>query len=811
MQSAQRCLIILTIILAAFIYPSGVKAAVGSAQKCTTATDCTIGEFFYDDSYIPITDATCNLTSKYPDGTSHLTSQAMSAAADGWYSHTFTAPATTGLYRAQVCCTSGTDYLCLDKSFEVVVAVSSANSLTTDQIASAVWGYSGRSLTTFGSLSSDIWNNSTRTLSSFGSLVADIWNSSSSTITGIETKTTETRNLVEKLVNRPIIENILEEEEIDLESKVNQTQGVTERIFVNGQYVNSTTQKLTNSWKKLTKEQLVDELLTIEETVKGTSGQDSLTSLASWIKSTWDWKQADDVADQITAISASTKNALTLISTEGKTPQAKEEIIALAKYALDLEKLVGNQNDNLASKTLYGKLKQTAYLSDELVQKSEEVDTLLIAFNADKKINANWTSQANDLERQIAAINLLPRGGQVLALDSFKKYNLTAEKQFKNRLLAMRGVLYSNKKLLALGEKSYIANTWLEEGSVVFKTLVTNPSALIEQKAAVKYYLPKELVQEDILEVDDGLAVKYDAEKAQLYVEGEIALSAGQTKTFSIRTQDIWEVTSAQIDSARKQTQELAKPLEKTAYFAQGVTLKSDIDVSLDKIAAVQATAITPEQKIRAYREAKIEMNSVQEKLTKMQDLVTQAGSINNFFGFVGGSQAIAVWGTIVIMIAGFVFLSVYMKSIIINGNGVSESTAIELPKVNLKNLRVKRLLKTILPMIIFGSLTALASGLVAHQVTVQALESKETITIQQDKQTQTLGTTTQNQNTKEKTVVIGETPTGWLRVRQTPNGEIVAKVNPGEEYRMLGEDDGWIQIQLSDGAGWVSAEFVKD
>lgn len=113
--------------------------------------------------------------------------------------------------------------------------------------------------------------------------------------------------------------------------------------------------------------------------------------------------------------------------------------------------------------------------------------------------------------------------------------------------------------------------------------------------------------------------------------------------------------------------------------------------------------------------------------------------------------------------------------------------------------------------MIIFGSLTALASGLVAHQVTVQALESKETITIQQDKQTQTLGTTTQNQNTKEKTVVIGETPTGWLRVRQTPNGEIVAKVNPGEEYRMLGEDDGWIQIQLSDGAGWVSAEFVKD
>jgi hypothetical protein len=33
-------------------------------------------------------------------------------------------------------------------------------------------------------------------------------------------------------------------------------------------------------------------------------------------------------------------------------------------------------------------------------------------------------------------------------------------------------------------------------------------------------------------------------------------------------------------------------------------------------------------------------------------------------FGFVGGVQALAVWGLVVILVAGFVFLAIYLRMI---------------------------------------------------------------------------------------------------------------------------------------------------
>jgi len=50
-----------------------------------------------------------------------------------------------------------------------------------------------------------------------------------------------------------------------------------------------------------------------------------------------------------------------------------------------------------------------------------------------------------------------------------------------------------------LGAGKTLNNTWLEIGSIIFKTLATNPSKLISQNVDVKYYLPQEIKKEDIL------------------------------------------------------------------------------------------------------------------------------------------------------------------------------------------------------------------------------------------------------------------------------------------------------------------------
>lgn len=63
------------------------------------------------------------------------------------------------------------------------------------------------------------------------------------------------------------------------------------------------------------------------------------------------------------------------------------------------------------------------------------------------------------------------------------------------------------------------------------------------------------------------------------------------------------------------------------------------------------------------------------------------------------------------------------------------------------------------------------------------------------------------------KSVKILTTPTGWLRVRSEPsvNSNEVGRVNPGESYDLLDEDNGWLQIELRDGKkGWIAGQYAQ-
>lgn len=61
--------------------------------------------------------------------------------------------------------------------------------------------------------------------------------------------------------------------------------------------------------------------------------------------------------------------------------------------------------------------------------------------------------------------------------------------------------------------------------------------------------------------------------------------------------------------------------------------------------------------------------------------------------------------------------------------------------------------------------------------------------------------------------VIIEETPTGFLRVRERPStsSSEVGRVNPGDELDLLDEENGWYKIKLTDGKeGWVSGQYAK-
>jgi len=919
LRSNKLCLSLTILVLAAALTtPPITRAAVGSPQICAPASTCVVGEFLYDDSYTPIPDAECKLTSKYPNGTEHLTDQIMSKTADGWYSYEFTAPSTTGYYRTQVCCTAGSDYLCVDKSFEV----KSSTDATANEVATAVWGYSGRTLTSFGTIASDVWSSSSRSLSSFGNLVSDVWNNTTRTLTGtnlssgnlatksdvtnLKTALDENKNLLEKLVNKPIIENILEEvEDKDLSEKIDQTKSVAAQLYINHQFLTSKAGLTVSKWDKLSDRELLDAFIEISEVLGeegDTSSSSSFLGNLSWLREVWGWSQADDLYDQAKAIKKTVAFIQGRISSYGKSKTLYNEAKSLLVYLRTSEKFLGDSGDEASARTVFGKLKETEQLALALDERIAEVDKYLV--EAKKPDPLSFRRKVEDLIKRVLAINKLPRASAVL---SAKTKDISAEKKIKNQLLSTKGLLMANKRLLANGEGKTLSATWLEEGSIVVKTLVTNPSTVISQEVALKYYLPEEIKrQEDILEADDGLSVKFDTEKNQYYIEGKLTLKPGETKTVSVRLQDVWTLKQEQIDSLRKQAAELSRPLEKTSYFAQGVTLKSDIDVSLDRVEALIEEVITPEQKIKAYREAEIELAGVKTKMEKLQELVTMASGAGSLLGFVGGSQAIAVWGIIIVVAAGFIFLSLAMRMIArginndANNNGANNNNANNITKED-KHAKKKekmtkgggmtRIFKLALPLILATVISAtvsasLASSLIllsekAHQekdspeatpikeeenkvlglgvggveiVRLNAPEDGEIVLYSQPSTSSAIkmrlesgqevvktgeegnwvqiliiknispesilegwvekdfvkGAEEENQESPSLSVTIKNTPTGWLRVREKPGGKEIGRVYPGEEYKFIGQESGWYQIEFEGGEAWISGSWAE-
>jgi hypothetical protein len=61
--------------------------------------------------------------------------------------------------------------------------------------------------------------------------------------------------------------------------------------------------------------------------------------------------------------------------------------------------------------------------------------------------------------------------------------------------------------------------------------------------------------------------------------------------------------------------------------------------------------------------------------------------------------------------------------------------------------------------------------------------------------------------------IVILDTPTGFLRVRETNStgGTEIGRVTPGQSLPFVSEESGWYQIKLPDGkTGWISSDYAE-
>jgi len=864
----KKILVGFLISLALISAVSSVEAAV-QYQKCYKDNNCTIGEFLYDDSYVPIATASCVLTSRFPDNSIFLNAVDMDSQTDGWYSYSFVATGSAGLYRSSICCTAGTDYLCLDKTYEVEASAAAltkkdvasavwdepradhttAGSFgealqnivpSANDIAAAVWGYSGRTLSAFGTLPSDIWNYSSRTLSSFGSLIANIWSHSDRTLTSggsttnnyttnnYTTNSVDTTNLakksdlddlkkevvynqslLEKIVNKPIITNFLEEEkDANLESKLQDSYLHLTKLFTDSYALDSKLGLVDIKWMEFDEKKLQ---LVLKDVNKLNL---QISESAKKIKELWNLSMADNLVAQADVLKNKTAVIEADLKVEGRSKIVLNDFKSLKVTLNGVIDILGTQQDKIDKKTLFAKINEIKTLSNNFDLYLSDIDKLLADW---RKLELKDIQKKTDsIADSLAKINRLPKSMIVTA--SVQEDNLN--KKLKNRLLSIKGTIQANKTLLAKVTDKPFSSSWLEEGSIVFKTLLTNPSERISQEVPLKYYLPAEVKKEDIISIDDGLKVNYDVEKKQFYVEGNFNLGPSESKVIAVRVEDIWTINEETIASLKKQADELVKPLEKTTYFGQGVTIKSNIDVTLEKILSSLKTAVTPENKVKNYYEAQIEIKAVKDQIKNLESLVAQAGSFGSMAGFVGGAQAIAVWGLIIIMIAGFVFLVIYMRMLKGKETVIEESSVkknkkikhIEKPEIH-QTVNRSQLIRFAVIFFVLGSLTsgvtsfvvfkAMSSRQAVPAVAKVEKESSQKI-IRPIPEEKVLGVTE-----KGKTVTIIDLDGDFLKIREAPKGKVIGKAYSGEKYTFVAEKDGWTEIKLTDGNGWISSEFV--
>ncbi len=544
------------------------------------------------------------------------------------------------------------------------------------------------------------------------------------------------------------------------------------------------------------------------------------------IKGKWGSRTADDIYNSAITTEANLNSLRSELNYNGKSTTAYQDLQSIISEISSMQTKIGTSSDTSSDATLYGRLK----LNKETIQ---DLDTSGAGLS---DVLAKWDSYTasdiidavNSISSDVSSSNSISGVSDILTLS---KANASDLQSLKNSVLALQALTQANKTLLENGTKSPIIQTWLEEGSIIFKTLITNPTS-IRQTVPVKFYLPKEATDKDVIKKDDDLTIEYDASEDAYYASGQVVLSPNQTKIYSVEVEDIWKISDEEIDSLRIQAKEIYGPLKGTTYFGQGATLYADVIASLDSASRIQKEANTPEQRIKAYRDAKTQVDKAKAEIDDLKTLATSASSANSLFGFVGGVQTFAVWGIVIILLAGFVFMAFYMRALAGHGRKDNDSKKFYKnyfqPLADLIDELDKRVTKKIL-IIMFLIILVLISIIfvffiskkITHELrndlprekTIETKENKKTrgeddeVNIEDSKSV--LGVKSEIQN-----IEIIATPSAVnLRSGPSTSTKILKSITANLKAKKINESPGWVQVEIETDdkliKGWVNDQYI--
>lgn len=323
-------------------------------QRCEPGVDCELGEFiFADDGYTPITTpGYCQITITDPADLVVANSAVMPNKSDGWYYYIFNASTPLGLYRSTICCDTGANRRCLDKTFVLGISF--------DSLPAKIWTYSSRTLTAFGSLAADVWNNAfapNRTITS-----RQI--SANEYLAGVSTST-----LVNQIASAAQVDNL--QTELDaVSAKVN-------LIYNDTQYIRGETDTLIAKWGTFSASDIISGLSLVQAKVGTSTDATSTATIFGQIKYLKQAGTGSQLTQNIYDLASSTLIKVTETQNElgysGTSTTAFADLQAVKNNLHTLAVAVGTSSDNSSTATLFGKTNQirqsqqknwTVYLSN---------------------------------------------------------------------------------------------------------------------------------------------------------------------------------------------------------------------------------------------------------------------------------------------------------------------------------------------------------------------------------------------------------------------------------------------------------------
>lgn len=164
---------------------------------------------------------------------------------------------------------------------------------------------------------------------------------------------------------------------------------------------------------------------------------------------------------------------------------------------------------------------------------------------------------------------------------------------------------------------------------VTINVIAVNASEKDFKEQDVKFFLPKELEPDDIVDPAD-LKIDYDVDRGAYFAYGKFQFKPKETRTFKIRVKDIWVIKKEEVDILKNQLNDsvdlIKKDKVKKTFYPQAQAGADMISKQLDFILEQQKNySENIDRRIEQYRAYRGQLLAIRQKVFDENYLTSEA------------------------------------------------------------------------------------------------------------------------------------------------------------------------------------------